>query len=283
MAKQILNTGLKNNDKGGDTLRAGGLKIKSNFDEIYGALALDGSNISGGNLLKTGSYNDLRNLPDFKSISTTASYYDLVDRPELVIAIAPPDTFVGVEGQGTGNIAFDGNNLYVATNDYDGETQIWKYIPWGGQGTSQGYRYTHNQNPTINGGFSLDNEDPSLATVAYISTHDVNGSDIHAFYQYIFDNNLSANLEIISATNPQNRALFKVTGSREMTANGMEYYELDLQYILRSDSMTIGTGIWDLHFDFTGDNPNHIHISTLKQIVADSTDFNDFKTRIANL
>ena len=65
MAKQILNVGTSNNDKTGDTLRAGGLKIKANFDEIYAALAQDGANISGGNLLKSGSYSDLRNKPDF--------------------------------------------------------------------------------------------------------------------------------------------------------------------------------------------------------------------------
>ena len=45
MAKQVLNVGTRNNDKSGDTLRAGGLKIKSNFDEIYAALATDGLNI----------------------------------------------------------------------------------------------------------------------------------------------------------------------------------------------------------------------------------------------
>lgn len=282
MAKQTLNVGLKNNDKSGDTLRAGGLKIKSNFEEIYNALAVDGQNISGGNILKSGSWNDLRDKPAFKAISTSASYYDLEDRPEVVTAIAPPDTLIGVDGQGTGNIAFDGNNLYVATNDYDGQNQIWKYIPWGGNGTTQGYSYTHNQNPTLTGGFSLDNENPANATVAYIATTDVDGNNIHPFYQYVFENNLSANLEIISRTNPQNRALFKITGSREMMANNIEYYELDLQHIMHADSMTIGTGMWDLHFDFTGSN-NNISISALKQIVSDSTDFADFKNRIAAL
>lgn len=252
MAKQILNAGVTNNDKSGDTLRAGALKIKANFDEIYGALATDGLNISGGNLLKTGSYADLRNKPNFATVATTGSFNDLLDKPSLVTSTATPETLVGFEGQSAGQIAFDGNNLYVSVGAYDGETSIWKYIPWGGGGTSQGYNYTHNQNPTIAGGFSLDNEDPTLATVAYISTRDVNENDIHPFYQYIFDNNLEANLEVISATNPQNRALFRVTSLTEMGSGESEYYEVGLQPIISTTGMTIGSGVWDLHFDFTG-------------------------------
>jgi hypothetical protein len=252
MAKQVLNVGTHNNDKSGDTLRAGGLKIKANFDEIYAALANDNINISGGNLLKSGSWNDIRNKPDFKRISTTASFNDLEDKPDLVTATATPGSLIGYQGQSSGQIAFDGNNLYVSTADYDGETQIWKYLPWGGSGTTQGYSYTHNQDPTTNGGFSLDNENPTQATVAYISTHDVNGNDIHPFYQYIFGNQLGFLLEVISSTNPDNRALFRVTGIREMDANSMEYYELDLTLILSTNGMVIGSGMWDLHFDFTG-------------------------------
>ena len=181
MAKQVLNVGTLNNDKTVDTLRAGGLKIKSNFDEIYTALATDGSNISGGNVLKSGSYADLRNKPNFADIAISGSYDDLLDKPNIVISTATPGSLVGYEGQMAGEIAFDGNNLYVSIADYDGETQIWKYVPWGGGGTTQGYNYTHNQDPTTNGGFSLDNEDPTQATVAYIATHDVNENDIHPF------------------------------------------------------------------------------------------------------
>jgi hypothetical protein len=252
MAKQILQVGTHNNDKTGDTLRAGGLKIKANFDEIYGALAADGMTITGGNLLKSGSWNDIRNKPDFKLISTTASFNDLLDKPALVTATAKPDTLLGYQGQQAGEIAFDGNNLYVSVADYDGTTLIWKYVPWGGGGTSQGYTYSHNQNPSIQGGFSLDHNDPSQATVMYISTHDVNGNNIHAFYQYIFDQGLSFLLEVINRTNPDNRAVFSVSGSREMTANNEEYYELDISYVMSTNEVQIDSGMWDLHFDFTG-------------------------------
>jgi hypothetical protein len=119
MAKQILNTGTTNNDKSGDTLRAGGLKIKANFDEIYAALANDGRNISGGDLLKTASYTDLRNLPDFKEISTTASFNDLVDVPELAqYIVMPPDTPIGADGDKRGNISSDADYVYLCIADY---------------------------------------------------------------------------------------------------------------------------------------------------------------------
>ena len=120
MAKQIINVGVNNNDKTGDTLRAGGLKIKSNFDEIYNALAVDGLNISGGNLLKTGSYNDLLNKPSFSPIATSGSFNDLTNKPDLGIFVGPPTNAQGVDGHITGNFAFDGlkTNLYICTQDY---------------------------------------------------------------------------------------------------------------------------------------------------------------------
>ena len=118
MAKQILNTGTSNNDKSGDTLRAGGLKIKANFNEIYAALANDGLNISGGDLLKTGSYTDLRNLPDFHPISTTGSFDDLVDLPELTSYVSAPPTLAGIDGNLRGQIASDNNYVYLCTNDW---------------------------------------------------------------------------------------------------------------------------------------------------------------------
>ena len=126
MAKQILNTGTSNNDKSGDTLRAGGLKIKANFNEIYAALANDGSNISGGDLLKSGSYTDLRNLPDFKTISTTASFNDLVDVPELTSYVSAPPTLTGISGNQRGQIASDNDYVYLCTADW---TQATAYSP----------------------------------------------------------------------------------------------------------------------------------------------------------
>mgnify|MGYP003347370510 CR=1 FL=1 len=164
-------------------------------------------------LLRAG-YKVIQAKPNVARIDQNDDFFDIVNRPALVTATAKPSVLIGYEGQEAGQIAFDGNNLYVSTADYDGETQIWKYVPWGGSGTTQGYSYTHNQDPTTNGGFSLDNEDPTQATVAYISTHDVSGNNIHPFYQYIFGNQLGFLLEAISATNPDNRALLDRKSTR---------------------------------------------------------------------
>lgn len=118
MAKLILNAGTSNNDKTGDTLRAGALKIKSNFDEIYTALANDGMTISGGNLLKTGDYQDLRNKPTFSVVATSGNFYDLSARPDIGIFVGDPGSSVGTDGNVAGNLAFDNNNLYVCRTDY---------------------------------------------------------------------------------------------------------------------------------------------------------------------
>ena len=118
MAKLVLNAGSANNDKTGDTLRAGALKIKANFEEIYAALANDGMNISGGNVLKTGDYQDLRNKPEFAVVATTGDFYDLSARPDIGIFVGVPGNSTGSEGHVAGNLAFDGNNLYVCREDY---------------------------------------------------------------------------------------------------------------------------------------------------------------------
>jgi len=128
MAKQVLNVGTTNNDKTGDTLRAGGIKIKSNFEEIYAALASDGVNISGGNLLKTGDYSDLINKPSFSNVAISGDFYDLSNRPDLGIFVGAPPNNAGVDGHVAGNMAFDGSNLYVCREDYIQQDQFTNFI-----------------------------------------------------------------------------------------------------------------------------------------------------------
>jgi hypothetical protein len=128
MGKLVLNVGATNNDKTGDTLRAGGLKIKSNFEEIYQALANDGVHISGGNLLKTGDYSDLRNKPNFSAVAVSGSFFDLEARPDIGIFVGAPPNSEGSEGHVAGNLAFDGNNLYVCREDYVAQAQFTNFI-----------------------------------------------------------------------------------------------------------------------------------------------------------
>jgi hypothetical protein len=128
MAKLTLNVGSANNDKTGDTLRAGGLKIKANFDDIYAALASDGVNISGGNVLKTGNYQDLSNKPVFATVATTGDFYDLTDRPDIGIFVGEPPNALGVDGHVSGNLAFGANNLYVCREDYVQQDQFTNFV-----------------------------------------------------------------------------------------------------------------------------------------------------------
>ena len=128
MGKLVLNVGTTNNDKTGDTLRAGGLKIKANFEEIYQALASDGVNISGGNLLKTGDYSDLRNKPNFSTVAVSGSFFDLEARPDIGIFVGAPPNNEGSEGHVAGNLAFDGNNLYVCREDYVTQAQFTNFV-----------------------------------------------------------------------------------------------------------------------------------------------------------
>ena len=134
MAQQILNAGTRNNDRTGDTLRAGGLKIKSNFTEIYNALTNDGLNIPGHALLKTANWNDLLQKPTFAQIAISGDWEDVFNKPDLPNYRATPGVLTGTEGIVAGNMAYDDTNLYVAIADYDGETEIWKTLPWGGAG-----------------------------------------------------------------------------------------------------------------------------------------------------
>ena len=128
MGKLVLNVGTTNNDKTGDTLRAGGLKIKSNFEEIYHALASDGVNISGGNLLKTGDYSDLRNKPNFSTVAVSGNFYDLAGRPDIGIFVGAPPNAQGSDGHVAGNMAFDANYLYVCREDYVQQSQFTNFV-----------------------------------------------------------------------------------------------------------------------------------------------------------
>lgn len=128
MGKLVLNVGAVNNDKTGDTLRAGGLKIKANFEEIYQALATDGVNISGGNLLKTGDYSDLKNKPNFSTVAVSGDFFDLANRPDIGIFVGEPPNDLGVDGHVAGNVAFGANNFYVCREDYVQQAQFTSFV-----------------------------------------------------------------------------------------------------------------------------------------------------------
>ena len=43
-----------------------------------------------------------------------------------------PATSIGVAGDQTGMVGFDGSYIYYCTADYDSTTNIWKRVAWSG-------------------------------------------------------------------------------------------------------------------------------------------------------
>jgi len=75
MARQPLVLGTQPDDGTGDTLRDAGIKINSNFLELYTfdqGLA---------DVAQSGDYTDLTNRPNFASVATSGSYNDLLNKP----------------------------------------------------------------------------------------------------------------------------------------------------------------------------------------------------------
>ena len=139
MAKQVLNTGTINNDKTGDSLRAGGLKIKSNFEELYAALGAPAAGPNAGVLpmhpvCVNGRYQDLKDLPAFKQLALTADWGDLENKPLLAVMVAPPTGptgLYGVSDHKRGNIAADTTYFYMCfANWTNGQDIIWHRTAW---------------------------------------------------------------------------------------------------------------------------------------------------------
>ena len=103
MAKKTLSLGTTANDHTGDSLRVAGGKINDNFTELYNALGANGT-LSIATVAKTGSYNDLVNVP-----------------PIAPALVAPPTSSTG-NGQ-TGQISWDANYIYICVN-----TNTWKRV-----------------------------------------------------------------------------------------------------------------------------------------------------------
>ena len=198
MAQLILNVGTNNNDKTGDTLRAGGLKIKANFAEIYNALSNDGLNISGGNLLKTGGWSDIRNKPNFVALATSGEWNDIAGKPNLVIQKAVPNNPIGTTGHLAGDLAYDGTNLYVAVADYDGTTEIWKQIPWGGStGTTGDWTWPDGGTQALLGGSqnsSIDGQSPGGLLLHNDYAVTLNAGDAGINSTWAFDNDRTLTL-----------------------------------------------------------------------------------------
>lgn len=107
MAKQTINIGSSANDGTGDQLRTAFDKVNDNFDEVYGTIALSGSDIV---VDPAGAYGNIK-----------------VNNNSLIIATSKtPATATGASGDKQGMITWDENYMYVCIADYDGSTAIWR-------------------------------------------------------------------------------------------------------------------------------------------------------------
>ena len=98
MAKQDLNIGTLANDGTGDTLRDGGTKVKSNFDELYTALggntvqiAIPGSGVTNGQVLKYNSSNSAFEPDADTNVNTTYSVSAEVSGTDASIRLTGSD------------------------------------------------------------------------------------------------------------------------------------------------------------------------------------------------
>lgn len=120
MTQQIVNVGASANDGTGDPLRTSFQKINANFSELY-ATGAAGSNLelSDNAINATNSNGNVELVPSGTGQVTVSG-----DR----IAILEPHTPSGVGNAGdvAGTFAWDTNNIYICTGDYDGSTIIWQ-------------------------------------------------------------------------------------------------------------------------------------------------------------
>ena len=124
MAKQDLNIGTLANDGTGDTLRDGGTKVKSNFDELYTALggntvqiAIPGSGVTNGQVLKYNSSNSAFEPDADTNVNTTYTVSAEVSGTDASIRLTGSDASTDnvnlVSGTGINIDRTDADNITI--------------------------------------------------------------------------------------------------------------------------------------------------------------------------
>ena len=120
MTQQIINVGSTANDGTGDPLRTSFQKINANFSEIYAKDA------AGSNLDITDNAINATNSNGNVELVPTGSGAVVVDGDRLVVSNPLTPSGIGNAGDLAGTFAWDANNIYICTGDYDGSTVIWQ-------------------------------------------------------------------------------------------------------------------------------------------------------------
>jgi hypothetical protein len=147
------------------------------------------------------------------------------------------------------------------------------------------------------GRLKLNNLNFSSATQLYINSTDGDNISVFSFLQTIDDSSstIKGHIKISASTTPNEYAIFAIVGSTTISGS---FFRIPLNYLSGITSFSNNLPLV-ISFTRTGDmgdigdegptgptgpvNGDVITLSTLKSVTADSTDFADFKSRIAML
>ncbi|AFD02697.1 baseplate wedge tail fiber connector [Synechococcus phage S-MbCM6] len=159
MSKQTLNVGTLANDNSGDTIRNGGIKINSNFDELYAAVGngviaqIDVANAASGEFLR---YNGTQFVPTEITELTSnlnTNGQSIVSSSGVNIPITPGSGANVTIGYNTNTATFDSaNNLVDFPTKIKYVNQYTTLAAGPAAGDNLGYYYTVNgdDNPYVN-------------------------------------------------------------------------------------------------------------------------------------
>jgi hypothetical protein len=263
MAKQTINIGTAANSGNGDPVRTAFHKANENFTELYARAVFSGSynDLTGKPTLFSGSYNDLTGKPTLFS----GSYNDLTNKPTI------PTSFSSlVNGSNTVSLGSNGtltasgsielkNTLRIQASDvdtlydnYQGTLLVLEELFITTNYTGPGYPASKN---------SYD---------ALIAAREANPSSVPSSL-------------IPASTTVKNAYYSWAAATTTLTASAYGFHIQNGDGVgLRFEEST-GLRFPDNTYQTTAFTGGFISLSTLKTVVAASTDFADFKTRIAAL
>jgi len=256
-----------------------GAATKQYVDQTTSSIVISYNDLTDKPELFSGSYNDLTNKPTIPTVPTTVSsfvndagyitsvgtisYNDLTDKPAIPDNLLDLNITDGTNGQflttnGDGNFTF---------SDFDTSSIniIGEEITFGGNLSLSGTSVTSFHPVAISGNYNeLTNKPEIPMAVSQLSN----------------DSNFISSVDWAEVQNKPTFATVATSGSY-INLIDKPYIPRDLAQL--TDLTGIINNLRPGSYNNLTDKPNVIDVDTLKVIVASSTDFADFKTRISNL